>query len=96
MKKKGFLMPPHPLTKDIFSMNLNSKALIHEIIYQISRKMGRVVNLNEYESTGTHWISLYVNSNTATYFVTFGIEHIPEEIKKFIDNKNITANISRV
>ena len=23
-----------------------------------------VVNLNEYESTGTHWIALYLNNNT--------------------------------
>ena len=27
------------------------------------------------------------------YFDSFGVEHIPEEIKKFIGNKNIKANI---
>ena len=28
-----------------------------------------------------------------TYFDSFGVEHIPKEIKKFINNKNIKANI---
>ena len=30
------------------------------------------------------------------FFDSFGVEHIPEEIKKFIANKNIKANIFRV
>ena len=30
------------------------------------------------------------------YFDSFGVEHIPEEIKKFISNRNIKANIFRV
>ena len=30
------------------------------------------------------------------YFDSFGVEHIREEIKKFIGNKNIRANIFRV
>ena len=30
------------------------------------------------------------------YFDSFSVEHIPEEIKKFIGNKNIKANIYRV
>ena len=30
------------------------------------------------------------------YFDSFGVEHIPKEIKEFIGNKNIKANIYRV
>ena len=30
------------------------------------------------------------------YFDSFGVEHIPKEIKEFISNKNIKANIYRV
>ena len=30
------------------------------------------------------------------YFDSFGVEHIPEEIKRFIGNKNIKGNIYRV
>ena len=48
-----------------------------------------IINPGEYESIGTHWIFLYVNYNNVTYFDTFGVEHIPIEIKKFIGNKNI-------
>ena len=55
-----------------------------------------VINLDEYSDTGTHWRGLYVNNKTVTYFDSFGVEHIPKEIKKFINNKNIKANISRL
>ena len=41
-------------------------------------------------STGTHWIALYVNDNNVTYFDSFGVDHTPKEIRKFIGNKNIT------
>ena len=55
-----------------------------------------VINLDEYSDIGTHWIALYVKNKIVTYFDSFGVEHIPEEIKKFINNKNIIANIFRV
>ena len=35
-----------------------------------------VVNFDEYSDIGTHWIALYVNNKTVTYFDSFGIEHI--------------------
>ena len=37
-----------------------------------------------------------MQNNNVTYFDSFGVEQIPKEIKKFIKNKNITANISRI
>ena len=52
-----------------------------------------IINLDEYESIGTHWIALFVNDNNVTYFDNFGVEHIPKEIRKFIGNKNIITNI---
>ena len=55
-----------------------------------------VVNLDEYSDIGTHWIALYGNAKTVTYFDSFGVEHIPKEIKKFINSKNIIANIFRL
>ena len=37
------------------------------------------------------------NSNNVIYFDYFGVEHIPKEIKVFINNnKNITTNIFRI
>ena len=55
-----------------------------------------LTNLDEYSDIGTHWIVLYVNTEAVTYFDCFGVEHIPKEIKKFINNKNIITNILRI
>ena len=52
-----------------------------------------VINLDEYYDIGTHWVALYVQNNDVTYFDSFGVEHIPKEIKAFIGNKNIKTNI---
>ena len=41
-------------------------------------------------------MALYVNNKTAKYFDFFGVEHIPKEIMKFINNKNIIKNIFRI
>ena len=42
-----------------------------------------------------HWVSLFVKANKIIYFDSFGIEHIPKEINKFINN-NIESNIFRI
>ena len=60
------------------------------------KKGAYVINLDEYENTGTHWVSLFVKANRVIYFDSFGIEHIPEEINKFIGNKKIKASIFRI
>ena len=39
---------------------------------------------------------MYVNDKNVTYFDSSGVEHIPIEIRKFIENKNIVANIGRI
>ena len=41
----------------------------------------------------THWVALYVHNNDVNYLDSFGVEHIPKEIKTFINYKNITTNI---
>ena len=50
------------------------------------------MNLDEYSDIGTHWIALYTKNNDVTRFDSFGVEHIPKEIKTFIGNKNIKTN----
>ena len=37
-----------------------------------------------------------MNNNDVTYFDSFIAEHIPKEIKTFINNKNIKRNIFRI
>ena len=39
---------------------------------------------------------MFCNRNEIVYFDSLGVEHVPEEIKKFIGNKNTKANIFRV
>ena len=41
-----------------------------------------VTNLDEFKSIETHGIYLYVNGQNATYFHSFGVEHIPIEIHR--------------
>ena len=55
-----------------------------------------VINLDEYRNIGTHWVALHVNNKTIIYFDSFGVEHIPKEIMKFIGNKNVITNIFRI
>ena len=37
-----------------------------------------------------------MQNNNVAYFDSFGVEHIPKEIKTFIKNENITINIFRI
>ena len=39
---------------------------------------------------------MYVQINDVSYFDSFGVEHIPKEIRTFIRNKNIKTNIFRI
>ena len=55
-----------------------------------------VINLDDYADVGTHWIALFCNRSEIVYFDSFGAEHVPKEIKEFIENKNIITNIFRV
>ena len=68
-----------------------------EIIYLKKIKDGAyVINLDEHKDTGTHWIALFCKKNEIIYFDSFGVEHIPEQIKELTGNENIKANIFRV
>ena len=55
-----------------------------------------IINLDDYESIGTHWMAWYVNAENVTYFESFGAEHIPKEIRKFVGKKYIVTNIHRI
>ena len=55
-----------------------------------------VINLDEHYDIGTHWVALYVYNKTVTYFDSFGVEHIPKEVMKFIAHKKIIIHIYRI
>ena len=92
-------MPPHPLTnfeiQKYYQNELKFNAVFSRDNLPSKTKDGAyVINLDEYSDIGTHWIYLYAKNNI-TYFDSFGVEHIPKEIKKIIGNKNMIANIFR-
>ena len=93
-------MPPHPLTNFEIQKYYENEPKFNGVYSRNSLSKIKdgtyIVNLDEYESIGTHWIVLYINAKIVTYFDSFGVEHIPKEIKKFIGNKNIITNIYRI
>ena len=57
---------------------------------------GYAINLDEYANVGKHWIALYVKNNEVIYVDSFGVEHVPKEIKRFIGHKKTKTNIFRI
>ena len=97
----GFLMPPHPLTNFEVQKYYQDESRFNGVfsINNLPKKVkdeAYVIKLDEYAYVGTHWIALFCNKNEIVYFDSFGVEHVPEEIKEFVGNKNIKANIFRV
>ena len=90
---------PHPLKKFEIQKNYQNEPKVNGVYSRNNSpkiKYGSyVINLDEYESIGSHSIALHVNSNNgrasydAIYFYNVRVENIPKEIKKFIGNKNI-------
>ena len=97
-KNLNSLLPFHPLANIDISEYYASESIFNGVfsrdnLPKITKKGAYVINLDEYENTGTHWIALFVKTNEVIYFDSFGIEHIPKEINKFIGNKEIKGNI---
>ena len=97
----GFLMPPHPLTNFEIQRYYQNEPRFNGVFSRnnLPKKIkdgAYVINLDEYVDVGTHWIALFCNRNEIVYFDSFSVEHVPEEIKEFVRNKNIIANIFRV
>ena len=91
-------MMPHPLTNFEMQKYYENEPRFNGVFSRdnLLKKIkdgAYVINLDEYEDIGTHWIALFCKKNEMVYFNSFGVEYIPEEIKEFIGNKNIKANI---
>ena len=87
-------LPPHPLTNFEIQEYYQNEPRFNGVNLGSTVKNGAyVINLDEYHDIGTHWVALYVYNKTVTYFDSFGVEHIPKEIMKFIARKKIITNI---
>ena len=93
-------MPPHPLTNFEIQKYYQNEPRFNGVYSRDNlpkiKDGAYVINLDEYSDIGTHWVALYVQNNDVTYFDSFGVEHIPKEIRTFISNKNIKTNIFRI
>ena len=90
-------MPPHPLKNFEIQRYYQNEPRFNGVFSRnnLPKKIkdgAYVINLDEYADVGTHWIALFCNRNEIVYFDSFGVEHVPKEIKEFIGNKNIKAN----
>ena len=54
------------------------------------------INLDEYADVCMYWIALFCRNSEIICLDSFGVEHVPEEIREFIGNKIIKTNIFRV
>ena len=101
LQLKKAIIPPHPLTnfeiKEYYEYESRFNGVYSRYNLPKAIKNGAyVINLPEYADVGTHWIALYVKNNEVIYFDSFGVEHLPKEIKRFIEHKNIKRNIFRI
>ena len=90
-------MPPHPLTSFEIQKYYGNEPRFNGFFPRnnLRKKMrdgAYIINLDEYTDVGTHSIALFCNKNNSIYFASFGVEHIPKQMKKFIEefsgNKN--------
>ena len=93
-------MLPHPLTNFEIQKSCRNE-LRFKGVYSgnnLSKIKGGayVINLDRYKSIGGHCIAFYVNYDVTTSYDSFGVEHIPKVIKKFIGNRNIITHILRI
>ena len=82
-------MPFHPLTNIEISEYYKKKPRFNAVYSRNNlpnkiKKGAYVINLDEYENTDTHWVPLFVKPKYTVYFDSFGIEHIPNDIKSNI------------
>ena len=104
-------LPAHPLTNFEIQEYYQNEPRFNGVFSRdnlpnIIKNGADVVNPDEYHDIGTHWVALYlqgtsvygtyVNNKTTIYFDSFGVEHIPREIRKFIARKKVITNIYRI
>ena len=98
-KNLNSLLPFHPLTNIEISEYYKNESRFNGVYSRNNlpnkiKKGAYVINLYEYENTGTHWVSLFVKTNEVIYFDSFGVEHTPKEINKFIRSKELGSAVN--
>ena len=94
-------MLPHPLTNFEIQKYYQNEPRFNGVysrdnLHDKIKDGAYVINLDEYSDFGTHWIALCTMNNSVTYFDSFGIKHIPKEIKIFINMSIVVTDIFRI
>ena len=78
-------MPPHCLTNFEIQKYYQNKTKFNNVYSGNNlpkiKDVAYVIDFDQYKSIETHQIALYVNAKNVTYFDSFGVEHVPKEIK---------------
>ena len=83
---KKFLIPPHTLTNFEIQMYYQNEFRFNGV-YSRDNLPDKIkdgaygINLNAYSDIRTHWIALYVNTKTVTYFDSFGLNIFQKKSK---------------
>ena len=89
-------MPPHPLTNFEIQKYYQNESRFNGVYSRDNlpkiKDGAYVIYLDECSDIETHWVALYVagaspkdvNNNDVIHFDSFGVEHIPKEIKTLI------------
>ena len=97
---KKILIPPHPsknfkIQKYYENEPWSNGVFSKDNLLKTIKNGAYVINFDEDTDVGTHWIASFCRKIEIVYLNSFGVEHVPEEIKELIRNKNIKANIFR-
>ena len=81
-------MLPHPLTNFEIKRYYQNEPKFNGIssrnnLPKIKRAVD-IINRDQYQSIGTHWIIFYMNAENLTHFDSYRVAHFQ---KKFIENK---------
>ena len=95
------LSPPHPLTNFEIQKYYQHEPRFNGVHLRDNLPKindgAYVISLDEFSDIRADWVALHVQNTNVTYFDSFGVEHIPKEIKAFIGLPlSITTNIFRV
>ena len=78
-------MPPHPLTNFEIQKHYQNEPGFNGVSSKDNlpkiKNGAYIINLDEYSDIWTHWVALYMVNNDVNYFDSFGVEHIPKELK---------------
>ena len=85
-------MPPHPLTIFEIQTCYHNEPKFNRVYWKnnlLKIKDGAyAINLHECKSIGTNWISLYMNTKTATYLIALELNIFQKKFENTLELKH--------